>query len=406
MTIHRVAIAAVVLLVGACGGPSSTADRGSDLLFMQTATGVTVIDSDADVPTVQSAHAVPAGDWSMVVRATYERPLTSLFGLDPATGNRMWERTLEGNLRPRVVSPEGRYVALVPAGTRYAQQTRRTSITVSGRDVKKPVVAELEGNFEPEAFSTDGKTLYVVQYLPANNPSRYQVRQLDIAKGIVRDVYSVDKELQQAMRGTARVQEMSPDGKRLYTLYTTRTKHGAHSFIHVLSLDEGWAHCIDLPHGLAMSGERRTALKLNSDATRLYVADTKEGRVAEVDVEGLKVLREAELGLSSGWPGATLGYDEEAGALYIGTGGRLVAASLEDLRETRSWELPERITGIQVGARSRHLYVGQKETVAIIDLATGERLDTWNPPGTGAIQRLGPTTPGLEGARTKFVCGC
>jgi hypothetical protein len=297
-------------------------------------------------------------------------------------------------------------VALVPADLRYARHTRRTQIVVSGRDVDEPMVANLEGNFEPEAFSTDGKTLFVVQYLPANNPSRYQVRQLNIAKGVVRDVYSVDKELQEAMSGTARVQEMSADGKRLYTLYTTRTKHGHHSFIHVLSLDEMWAHCIDLPHGLAMAGERRTAIKLNSDGSRLYVADTHEGRVAEVDVERLKVLREAELDLSSPWGGATIGFDEEAGAVYIGTGGRVVAASLEDLQQTHEWDLPEKVTGIQVGASTRQLYVGQDTTVAIIDLDSGKQIETWNPPGTGSIRRLGPVTPGLDEARTKFVCGC
>lgn len=406
MRIHRAAVVMLMLSIGACGGPGTSADRGSDLLFMQTATGVTVIDSAASTPTVRSTLAVPAGDWSTVVRAEYDAPSTTLVGLDPTTGNRVWERTLDGKLRTKVVSPGGRYVALVPATSRYARQTQLTEITVSGRDVKKPVVARLDGNFEPEAFSTDGKTLFVVQYLPANNPSRYQVRQLDISRGVVRDVYSVDKELQEAMRGTARVQEMSTDGRRLYTLYTTRTKHGEHSFIHVLSLDEMWAHCIDLPHGFAMSGEAKTALKLNADGTRLYVADTKEGRVAEVDVEGLKVLREAELDLSSPWRGATMGFDPEDPTIFIGTGRRVVAASLDDLQETHSWELDQNVTGIQVGSESRQLYVGQDQTVEIIDLESGDRLETWDPPGTGSIQRLGPATPGLEGARTKFVCGC
>lgn len=406
MRIHGAALLLATALLAACGGPAPSTEIGSDLLYLQTATGVTVVGSTASSPTVQSTRAVPAGDWSTIVRAEPRRSTTDLVALDPGTGNEVWKRTVDGNLQTKVVSPGGRYVALVPAHSRYARQTQRTEITVSGRDVKKPVVVELAGNYEPEAFSKDGKTLFVVQYLPANNPSRYQVRQLDIARGIVRDVYSVDKELQESMRGTARVQEMSPDGTRLYTLYTTRTPHGQHSFIHVLSLDERWAHCIDLPHDFAMSGERHTALKLNEDGSRLYVADTKQGRVVEVDVEALTVVREAELDLSSPWRGATMSFDEGARALYIGTGKRVVAASLDDLQQTHSWDLPEKITGIQVGARTRQLYVGQNETVAIIDLESGERLDLWDPPGTGSIQRLGPATPGLDGARTKIVCGC
>ena len=399
MKIQAAAILLAAALLAACGEPNTRADRGSDLLFLQTGTGVTVVDSAASSPTVQSTRAVPAGDWSTIVQAEPAGSSTDLIGLDPTTGDPVWKRRVAGNLQTKVVSPDGRYVALVPAGARYARQTQRTQITVSGREVKEPIAVELAGNFEPEAFSKDGKTLFVVQYLPANNPSTYQVRQLNIKKGAVNDVFSVDKELQDAMRGTARVQEMSADGTRLYTLYTTNTPHGAHSFIHVLSLDEMWAHCIDLPHGFAMSGQRHTALKLNGDGTRLYLADTAEGRVAEVDTERLKVVREAELDLSSPWPGATMSFDEEAPAIYIGTGRRVVAASLDDLTQTDSWDLPEKITGIQVGARTRRLYVGQSEEVTIFDLTSGERIETWDPPGTGAIRRLGPATPGLKGER-------
>lgn len=406
MRIHRATIVALVLVAGACGGPEQSANRGSDVLFLQTASGVTVIGSAASHPTFQSGSAVPAGDWSTIVQTQRDGDSTDLIGVDPLTGTEVWERSVTGNLQTKVVSPDGGYVALVPGHQRYAAQTHRTQITVSGRDIQEPITVDLRGNFEPEAFSTDGETLFVVQYLPANNPSRYQVRQLDIAKGRVRDVFSVDKELQEAMRGTARVQEMSSDGRRLYTLYTTRTKQGTHSFIHVLALDEGWAHCIDLPHGFALSGEKRTALTVRADGERIYVADTHEGSVVEVDAQRLEVVRQADMDLTSAWPGATMTFDEDADRLYVGSGDRVVAASVEGFQEIDAWELGYEITGIQVGKKSRRLYVGLIDGVASIDLETGAKLETWDPPGVASIKSLGPATPRLDPARTKIVCGC
>ena len=400
MRIQRVAFVAVALFISACGDSGRAVERGSDPLYLQTSSGLTVIDSGAAHPTFRGFSSVPAGDWSTIVQTQTDGGSTNLIAVDPTTGKETWRRSLAGRLQAQVVSPDARYVALVPAAP-YTAWPRRTEITVSGRRIREPVTVRLSGNFEPEAFSTDGKTLFVVEYLPADDPSRYQVRQLNIAKGKVRDVFSVDKELQEAMRGTARVQEMSSDGKRLYTLYTRRTKQGHQSFIHVLSLDEGWAHCIDLPHGFAMSGEAKTALKLNADDSLLYVADTEAGRVVEVDVQELAVLRERELDLSSDLPGAKMALDPEASTVYIGTGRRVVAASLDGLQETDSWEMDEAITGLQVGATSRRLYVGQPDTVTIIDLEIGERIETWDPPGVGSIERLGPTTPGLEGALVK-----
>lgn len=407
---NRTPIAVVISFLcaalAACG--SAEEQRATnDVLLMNTQSGVASIKAGASTPTFRAATAaVPAGDWSTIVRTERRGTSTALVGVDPSTGQELWTRTAPGRLRPKVVAPNGAYVALVPDHIRYAAQWKSTTITVSGRDVAEPATIHLDGNFEPEAFSTDGKVLFVVQYLPAADPSRYQVRQLDVETGVVSDVFSVDKELQEAMRGTARVQEMSKDGKRLYTLYSTKTKHGEHAFIHVLSLDELWAHCIDLPHGFAMSGDAKTALTVRDDGKRLYVTDTSHGGVVEVDTEKLQVLREAKVEELANSTGATVAVHESEDALYAAAGKRVGSIDLEDLAWTRGWEMPSRIRGLQVAPSSGRLYVGLRSEIGVIDLDSGDVLPAFDPPGLQSITKLGPVTPGLDPARKRFICAC
>lgn len=406
MRTHLTAIAMVALLVSAgCGADPALKERDQELLYLRTSAGVALLEAGSSSPTFHSASAEPAPDWRTVVRTDREDSQTNLTAVDPVTDDTLWERSVPGLLRVKVVSPGARFVALSPDTGRYLSQPRQTRLIVTGRDAETPSTIELEGNFEPEAFSVDGKHLFVVQYLPAGDPNRYQVRRLNVATGKVRDVFSVDKELQEAMRGTARVQEMSPDGTRLYTLYSVNTPEGRHSFVHVLSLDELWAHCIDLPHGFAMQGHNRSAIGVTPDNKHIYVADGAEGMVAELDAERLEVTRTASVDLASAWKGAEVTVAGDGSSVFVGSGAKVVELSAADLSEVNRWDMPDRITGIQVSANG-NIYVGTEEEVAVIDTGTGEQTKTFDPPGMGSITGLGPVTRGLDPARTKIVCGC
>lgn len=403
----RIAIVIFFMFASFVGcGDAQNEQNPDDLLLLNTSSGVASVKTGASSPTLRSDGAVPAGDWSTVVRTEWDRRVTTLIAVDPATGQEQWRRSVPGRFRPKVVAPRGAYVALSPDVPMYAGRPNKTIIAIAGRDVEEAETIHLEGNYEPEAFSTDGRTLFVVQYLPAGNPTRYQVRQLNVATGAVSDVFSVDKELQEAMRGTARVQEMSADGKRLYTLYSTRTKHGEHSFIHVLSLDELWAHCIDLPRGFAMSGDAKTALEVSKDGKRVYVVDTGDGGVAEIDTQRLKVVRETDVDDIADAAGATIALDEANDALYVAAGNRVGRMNLGDLSWDQDWEMPERIRGLQLAAKSERLYVGQSDEIGVIDLGSGDVLEPLDPPGVPSITSLGAVTPGLDPAREKIVCGC
>jgi len=401
-----VIVAAMFVMAAGCGGPEpSLEDKAHDLLYLRTSTGVSLVKAGSSSATFHSSTAEPAPDWKTVVRSDREDSQTNLTAVDPTTDETLWERSVPGMLKVKVVSPGARFVALAPDSGRYLSRPSQTRLTITGRDAETPRTIDLKGNYEPEAFSVDGKHLFVVRYLPAGNPNRYQVRRLNVATGKVRDVFSVDKELQKAMRGTARVQEMSPDGTRLYTLYSVDTPEGRHSFVHVLSLDELWAHCIDLPHGFAMEGHNRSALGVAPDNKHVYVTDAAEGMVAELDADRLKVSRTTELDLGSAFAGAQLTVAKDGDSLFVGSGPRLVQLSTEDLAELGRWDMPDKITGIQ-SSDTDNIYVGTKAEVAVINTETGEQTETFDPPGVGSIQGLGPVTKGLDPARTKIICGC
>lgn len=407
MRTYRGTIVAAALLVGATGcGPDATSSyRAGDLLYLRTSAGVTLLKAGSSTPTFESPTAEPAPDWKTVVRSDREDSQTNLTAVDPLTDETLWERSVPGMMRVKVVSPGAHFVALAPDTGRYLAQPRRTRLVITGRDAENPSTLELEGNYEPEAFSVDGKHLFVVQYLPAADPNRYQVRRLNVSTGKVRDVFSVDKELQEAMKGTARVQEMSPDGTRLYTLYSVNTPEGPHSFVHVLSLDELWAHCIDLPHGFALEGQNKASLGVAPDGDHIYVADGADGMVAELDAQRLKVSGTSEIDLASNFKGAELTVAADGGSLFIGSGDKLVQLSTDDMSVLGRWDMPDRITGIQSSA-GRHIYVGTSAEVAVIDTETGQQTETLDPPGAEAIRGLGPVTRGLDPARTEIVCGC
>ncbi|MGH2748307.1 MAG: hypothetical protein ACRDKB_10325 [Actinomycetota bacterium] len=395
----------VSLLLGACGSPPEESAQ-EDLLFLQTGSGVAIVETGATSPTFRDGAVVPSRDWSTVVRTVTVRNETRLEALNPTSGVESWSMNLAGNLRVKVVSEDGDLVALGPAReSHYSQGRASTKLVIAGKGIPDPRTIKLEGSFEPEAFSIDGRSLFVIEYLPARAPSSYRVRRLDLESGRAGGVYTVDEELQQAMGGTARIQATSPDGRRLYTLYTLDGSKGAsYAFIHVLSLDELWAHCIDLPPEFANSSESATALTVSPDGKRLYVANTEAGAVAEVDTDELKVVRTGDIG--SLFAGRTHAVIDSDRTLYIASGTRVVAMAIPDLTQRDWWSMPEEITGVQLASDESKLYVGLRKRIVTLDVSTGEQLGVLDPPGVNRIDGLGRTTRSLDEERTEFVCAC
>ena len=405
-----VAVAAIVgfVLAGSTrpgAGPEPTPE---DVLFLRTSEGITLVRALPEGIAVSVPDAVPSIDWSVVVRAVPQDGETRVDAVDPVSGARLWSRDVEGRLEVKVASEHGGMVALGSPreGTGYPGGRASTTLVVLEEGTSEPRTIELSGNYEPEAFSTDGQSLFVVEYLPARNPTRYRVRRLDLRTEEVVGVYTVDAELQESMQGTARVQAASPDGRRLYTLYTLEGAEGVRrTFVHVLSLDELWAHCIDLPATFGTVDGRAIAISVGPEGRRLYVADAATGTVAEADTESLAVTRttQASFGSSGGVAHAVAGPD---GTLYLGRGTGLLALDASTWTPGRSWDMEQRITGIQAAKDGSRLYVGLKDQIVVLDAATGERLGVLDPANVGTIDQLGQSTRSLDEERTDFECAC
>ncbi len=173
---------------------------------------------------------------------------------------------------------------------------------------------ELDGLVEPEAFTTDGSALFVIDHRAGAGPGTYRVRPLDLATGALQDALGPTKvPLDEDMHGRGVRQVWSPDGTRLYTLYLRQHPHGGDGgsvgLVHVLDLVEEWAYCVDLPAGFGAAEPGRAALAVAPDGLTLAVADLDAGQMAFVSTRHLAVSATAPL------PGLDL---PEGSALHAG----------------------------------------------------------------------------------------
>lgn len=400
----RVLLVVLTLAAVACGTPGEGSRPAQDVFFLRSARGVTVVKAGAGAPSFEGP-AVPSGDWSTVVRSSLGKGETTLRAVNPRTGGQLWEQVVDGRQVVKLVSADGQRVVLASIRQIHFTYGRSTTqLTFAGPAYETPQVVTLEGNFEPEAFSKDGSTLFVISYLPARRPQSYQVRQLDIATGKVSDVYTPDAHLQTAMGGTARVQTAAPDGTRMYTLYTVRHGDETYAFIHVLALDEMWAHCIDLPQEFAQEAESGTALTLSPDGDRLFVANTSSGHVAEVDTRALQVVRSAPLDIPD--LGSAHALYNGGPTLYVSSGAQLVTVDAGSLEQTGSSVLNHEIRGIQYAPGSGRVYLGFRDEIAVLDPETGEQIAAIDPPGVNHIGEFGPIFPSVNGGRKFLKCAC
>ena len=409
MVLGTVAAFAVAMLAAGSGSgaePTSGAEgEPADVLFLRTSDGVALVQPDGSAVSVLGA--IPAIDWSAVVRAVPTDDGTRVEAVDPASGDLRWTKDVPGTLEVKIASAGAEMVALGDPreGAGYAFGRTSTRLVLLDKGISEPRTIELDGNYAPEAFSTDGTSLFVVEYLPPQRPTSYRVRRLDLATERVEGVYTVDQELQDSMQGTARIQAASPDGSRLYTLYSQEIAGGAHTFVHVLNLDELWAHCIDLPASFQAFDERGVAISVTPDGARLYVADAASGVVAEADTETLAVTRTADIPFWSrgGIAHAASGPD---GRLYLAKGDGVVEVDTGTLVPGRSWELDGRITGLQVSGDGGRLFVGLKDEIIVLDTASGAHVGVLEPVGIEAIRQLGTSARSLEEERTTTECAC
>jgi DNA-binding beta-propeller fold protein YncE len=391
-----VALALIVLLaVAACTTQRAAPAPSAGLVFFASGTGITVADDGGGV--ISTDATVASSDW----RRLYAVRGSELVTLDPATNRELAATAVPAGRTARVVSTSGGLVALTEPGAGGERPTprERTRIVVADPTGAAPArELDLAGNVEPEAFSADDAYLFVLEYLPATAPERYRVRRVVLATGQVQPLLLRDKTLvpagaEEEMRGEGRQAVLSPDRSRLYTLYLHQGDHqhtrdllpGAHAtggpqvhaFVHVLSLTEGWAYCLDLPTPFGEHPADTHALTVSPDGTRLYVGELTTKQVAVADTTNLTVTRVA--GLTDDRPGghgATMTVSPDGATLYIGSANVLRRVDAGTLQVRDTWPTPGPIRGVAVHPGGDQLLLGQPDRIARVDSDTGRVLDT------------------------------
>jgi hypothetical protein len=375
-----------VLLAGA-GGP----------LVVEVPSGAVVVEDEGAVASL-------GGRW--LLTSSLAGGSTLLRARDGSTGAVTSTSSVPGELEARIVSESGRAVALMeplPPGWDPFVPLPRSSTRIVVADptgAAEPRTFDLEGNFEPEAFSTHDDRLFLIQHLPAETPRAYRVAVLDLERGRVLPVFGPFKGPAERMPGIRLQQTIAPDASQLYTLYSSaRPGYTPHSepsddgrvvsFVHVLSLRDGWAHCVGLPKELWDRPSSELAMAPSLDGAYLFVVDAALGTIAVMDTESLRVrsgdvdLRVRDLERTS----AQMSADGET--LYVattGAGSTITAIDVRTFEIRDRWGVDGEVTGIGLSADGDRLLAATRDGLAIFEVATGREV------GAVAVRTPEPVT--------------
>jgi hypothetical protein len=393
-------VAATALAAAACTQSPTALDRAKDPVLPETL----LLGTDAgplavQVPTgsvlFERAGAVATPDGSLVFSTMSHGRSTTLETLDGATGDVMSDTKVPGDFRASVASESGHAVALtepLPKGWDPATPLPRARTTIVVADpsgAQAPRTYDLRGNYEPEAFSTDDNRLFLIQHLPAETPIVYRVTVLDLNIGFVRPVFGPYKSPPERMPGTRLQQVYAPDGGKLYTLYdSTRPGFAPHnapvpsnasvSFIHVLSLAEGWAHCVGLPKAMWNQPASAQALATSPDGRTLYIVDSARGLVSAMDTASLAISAPHPIDLHlTGAPHTSAVVGSDGRTLFVGAGGTastFVAIDTSTFQVTDQWTTAGDASGLGLSGDGLRLYVALADRVEVFDPATGGEL--------------------------------
>jgi hypothetical protein len=391
------------------GALFTTGDDGSVSLF-DTETGEWVY----QVPDAALAH-----DRSTLFQASAVDDETVLTAFDPVTAEEMQVQRIPGQVQIRVVSPQGDAVALMAPRTTsglYVPEPRdSTDVLVARTDGSTWRRYVLEGNYEPEAFSVNTETLFLLKFLPADNPDHYEVHRLDLETGAVINEYTPEVGLDTWMKGHARTQVTAPDGRFLYTLYSL--DHGEdpikdpaledspnyHSFIHVISLEEEWSFCIFLPMPFGQQSVDSIGLAVSPDGTALAALDKRTGVLVEIDTAKLEISRRSMIGQYPEAEGPVPMAIDPAGTIYLADGGYVSSLEPENRNYGAGMEAAGVVRSVNLSDNGQFLRVAVPDRIHVIDLSTGEEVGNLILPDAANQVILGPAT------KTKFevfTCAC
>jgi hypothetical protein len=358
-------------------------------------------------------EGVPATAWTRLLTATPSHGRTVVAEFRVEDIDNPASLTLDGNWRlpnigddPQLVGLSGDASTLVlvdgSAGSATASSSDFAVLPASLHGTAR--VISLDGQFDFDALSTDGRQLFVVEHLAGPPAGHYQVRQVDVASGALQPGVVVDKRnIDEAMAGWPLGQVRLPGG-RVLTLY----RGTDHPFIHALDTVQTFAACIDLPAtGAGDVGAARDWGIAQAGVGSVYAVNATLGLVLEVDPWGAQVRRSATVrpmaksGIAltkfgpgvGGQVGRRVIVGKDGRSLYAAGAGGILAISTADLSSTGRWLEGQTVDGLALSDDGTRLFalLHGSGRIAVIDTAAGKNLGMV--PGDG-YTRLAAALPG------------
>ena len=282
-----------------------------DILFVRDDYGVrtlgqiAVVDATTGRQLRQLPLGTPTSDWSTIYSTTWNDGRTTLQATNPTTGRPVRQMTIEGTYDLAGLTPSGSQLVLqyVPSRAEvetYTKDERWKSrfLVLDGSLSESPFSVALDGGLSFDAISPDGTALYLVEDLPALQPTEYRVRWYDIHRGALQPGAIADKSGSETISALRLSAVPSRNGTWLYSLYLDETKG---PFVHALNLEQRVAVRVDLPAIDVADYEKQLlwALAMASDGTSLYAANGALGCVGAIDLAQLRVVRSADLPVAS-----------------------------------------------------------------------------------------------------------
>jgi hypothetical protein len=265
--------------------PASRPAPAGPLLLAQFDNGVGAIAAGSTDPVWTDPDAVAALDGSAVFSVHHSPAGDELTRVDPDTGSAISSWPLPaGMVSISAVAPGGRWVALTDRQPGYGVPQGRASTELVVFDSRNGVEnhrVALPGDVQPEAFSVDGKSVFVLAY----HGDHYRVQTIELATGQQWDTSGRDKTVEREdMHGTTVRGVLNADHTLLATLYRNPGDAKEPAFVHILDLQNGWAYCADLPppFGTGPVGTDRIEL---TPADTAIVSTTQGNRVAEIHID-------------------------------------------------------------------------------------------------------------------------
>lgn len=235
----------------------------------------------------QVPAGTPAPGWSKLYTIVERSGGSTLQVVDVKSGAVLHETRLGATYelptrgytgQPGGLSENGQWLVL----ERHAG-SGRSAFLVFGTDFRSPArTADLSGDFDFDAVTNDGRTLYLVEYTDAGH-LLYRVRQYNLVAGSLDPSVVVDKTAGTlAMSGVRLTSVTSPGGQYVFSLYVNG-RHGP--FIHALDTEHAVAVCVFLQRVTSTPDqERRWAEVISPDGRTLYAVNGSLGLITQVDI--------------------------------------------------------------------------------------------------------------------------